>query len=891
MALNPYIYDIEVFAQDWIVIARKAEDDAEPIIIHNNNHAVKELFTKLEDKIFIGFNNKHYDDWMVQGMALGATNEQVKNHNDWIIAKHKNGWEYSTVQYKKRKFFSSDLRDDLPQNLSLKAIEANMGFSIVETGVDFNIQRALTDEELKLEIEYCLSDVNRTYDLYKARQSYLNTKLEIGRLKGIDDREALGLTNAKLTARFLDAEKKVHNDEFEYVVPDNLEIGKYGAVIEFFRHPKEVAMKKLTDQQTDDLTPYKRKLLNNRIKRLEEANVYQTELEMDVAGTPHKYAWGGLHGALPNYFIQQDDKHKILTVDVSSYYPSLMIQYGFVSRNIPSPKAFEDVYNTRIEAKNNGDPKNKPLKLVLNTTYGASKNKFNDLYDPRQANAVCITGQLFLTDLIDKLEVVQSFELIQSNTDGIVIRFLNDDEPQLESILQEWETRVRMTLERTVIKVIAQKDVNNYVMKKGESYIFEKGVKRVIDPDEDAIKTKGGYVSLFWGGNFQNNSMAVLNKAVVNYFMNGQPVEDTINQEKDFSQFQMVAKAGSTYQNVWHMVNGLKHPTQKVNRVFASTNENLGTVYKQKTGGNLEKIADLPEHCEVCNDNQDPSTLDRQFYIDLAHKRINDYMKKRGQKKMATTKTTTTRRTSTAKKTEPAPDISKMNLYEKLNELRSRWLDAKVQKTGVNTFSEYKYFELSDIIPVVQPLMKELHLVASIKFTAERAIMRVFDTDNVAKSESGLSVADFEEYESPMTTLTVKGMNAIQAMGAVETYSRRYLYMMMLDIVEEDAIDKGHEAETETVKSPAKPKPAAKTTHRRTSTTARKQAKTELTDTDGDATETQIKSMKAGLKKLRTKDADGYADYIKDTVVAIKKGMSKKAAEDKLIEIGDKVAE
>lgn len=891
MPVNPYIYDIEVFAMDWLVIARKAEDDSEPIIIHNNNHAVKELFNKQDEKIFYGFNNKHYDDWIIQGMLSGLSNESVKRHNDWIIQKHQDPWSYPPIQYQKREFCSSDLRDDLPIGLSLKAIEANMGFPIVETGVDFNIDRPLTDEELKLEIEYCRSDVDRTYDLYKKRSGYLNTKLSIGDLKGIDEREALGLTNAKLTAVFLDAERKPHDDEFKYTPPANLDLGKYQAPWEFFKDPLQKVKSDLLIKRAAAKSDYRKKQIQKKLDKLDDPKgVYQTSFDYDLAGTPHKYGWGGLHGAIKNYFIKQDDDHKILTVDVSSYYPSLMIQYGFVSRNIPSPAGFEEVYNTRIEAKNNGDPKNKPLKLVLNTTYGASKNQYNDLYDPRQANAVCITGQLFLTDLIDKLEAVESLELIQSNTDGIVIRFKTAEEGKLETILQAWESRVHMTLERTVIKVIAQKDVNNYVMKKGESYIIEDGLVRVIDPDEDAIKTKGGYVSLFGGGNFMNNTATILHKALVEYFMNDVPVETTINGETELSKFQIMAKSGSTYSHTWQKINDLKEEVQNVNRVFASTNENLGTLYKQKGEyGFLEKIANLPDHCEICNGDMEPTSLDRQFYIDVAQKRINDYLKE-GKRKMATTKTTATKKKATPKKSET--DVTEMNLYEKINELRSRWLAADVKKSGVNSYAEYKYFELADIIPVVQPMFKDLHLAATISFSETQAQLRLTDTDSLTTNEAGVAIANYETYTSPMVQLTVKGMNSIQALGAVQTYQRRYLYMMLLDIVEADQIDNGASADdTET------PKPKAKTTaakKRPAKPAERKKAKADLTDKDGEINETQIKAIKKGLKKLRDKDDDEYGDYITDTIVAVrdeKNPLTKKQAEDLLIEIGEKVAE
>lgn len=87
-----------------------------------------------------------------------------------------------------------------------------------------------------------------------------------------------------------------------------------------------------------------------------------------------------------------------------AYYPSLMIRYGYHSRNIHNPQKFVDIYHTRLEYKHKGDKRANSLKVVVNSTYGAMKDKFNALYDPLMANNVCVTGQLLLLDLIEHLE-------------------------------------------------------------------------------------------------------------------------------------------------------------------------------------------------------------------------------------------------------------------------------------------------------------------------------------------------------------------------------------------------------------------------------------------------------------------------------------------------------
>ncbi|MCB4946036.1 hypothetical protein LGW20_09835, partial [Streptococcus mutans] len=255
----------------------------------------------------------------------------------------------------------------------------------------------------------------------------------------------------------------------------------------------------------------------------------------------------------------------------------------------------------------------------------SSDLQYNDLYDPRNASAICITGQLLLTDLIDKLEDVPGFELIQSNTDGLMIRYPVEHDDLIVERVTEWEQRTRMNMEYTDIHAIAQKDVNNYVMSSGEVYYYQDGKKVVAEPDERKVQLKGGYVSLAKGGTFENNSMVIVQQALVEYFINRVPVSKTINACDTIEHFQIIAKTGSTYQGTYHDVDGRHVDVQNVNRVYATSNKKYGTVYKRKKDGSADKIANLPDHCYI--DNEDHITLDdidKSFYIELAEKRVLD---------------------------------------------------------------------------------------------------------------------------------------------------------------------------------------------------------------------------------------------------------------------------
>lgn len=121
-----------------------------------------------------------------------------------------------------------------------------------------------------------------------------------------------------------------------------------------------------------------------------------------------------------------------------------------------------------------------------------------------------------------------------------------------------------------------------------------------------------------------------------------------------------------------------------------------------------------------------------------------------------------------------------MNIYEKIQTVKEQLLKANIKKSGKNTHANYNYYELSDFLPTVINLCKEHGLYTKVTFDAQSAKLIIRNTEDPK---------EFEEYTSPMRNLEIKGINQIQALGGVETYQRRYLYMSAFDIVENDMFD------------------------------------------------------------------------------------------------------
>ena len=294
-----------------------------------------------------------------------------------------------------------------------------------------------------------------------------------------------------------------------------------------------------------------------------------------------------------------------------------MTLMGYTSRNIPSPEVYAATIERRVKAKRAGDKATaNALKLVLNTTYGAMLNRYNPLYDPLMGRSVCISGQLFLLELANHLVAdCDTLKVIQLNTDGIMVSFDEDEYSKVLAITGEWQERTGFELEEDTVKMICQKDVNNYVEV----------------PFEGDPKIKGGVLvrGIAPAGAFNiNNNACVVAKAVKDHLAYGIPVEDTIMSCDRLLDFQLVAKAGSKYGDALHEVDGQMEVVQKVNRVYATEDHRYGTLYKIHLGtGNPVKIAGLPAKCVVDNDNHlTIDVVDRDWYIRQAKKYVRDFL-------------------------------------------------------------------------------------------------------------------------------------------------------------------------------------------------------------------------------------------------------------------------
>lgn len=522
-----------------------------------------------DPQLLVDFVDKNKDVWVGYN----------SNHYDqWIVSgimKGRNAFEVSQKlirdkisgwkQGLKPQIINYDTMTD--KSKSLKQLEGYMGVDIHECPIPWNIQRPLTKEEIDQVIEYCKSDVMNTMRVFLENKSSFDALY--GLIKEYDlPLHYLSRTEAQLSAIILGADKKDHYDEMDITVIDTLKIEKYKHIVDWYH------------------------------KKLFYVEQYNTH----IMGVHHVFGIGGVHGAIPNYI---DDGFYVMS-DVASQHPALIIEYDFLSRNVDDPGKYKEIRDNRIVLKAQKNPRQSSLKLVLNATNGAAKDEYNALYDPRQNNNVCINAQLGILDLIEQVEDLIEL-LVQSNTDGILVKLKSkDDYDEYIRRCDKWSKRTRLVLEHDIYTKVIQKDVNNYI---------------IIEPN-GKYKSKGAYVKKL---DSLDNDLKIVNNAIIEYFVNGTPPEETISSCRRLKDFQMICKCSSKYDYIQH---GNQVMTEKVVRVFASNDLNLPGVFRVKNG-KLNKINNTPKHSRIVNsdvnDRRIPRWLNKQWYIDMAWNRINDF--------------------------------------------------------------------------------------------------------------------------------------------------------------------------------------------------------------------------------------------------------------------------
>lgn len=582
------LYDAEVFPYDWM-FGFKILETEEYVQIWNDYTEIRRFMDSHKNDFFIGFNSNFYDDIILETVLKKIHPYDVSCR---LI-------DHGEKMYSRMKLYRMDIMEGMAIGTSLKTIESELGMSIEETEVDFNIDRPLTAEEIEQTNKYNKHDLDATHVLLQHRWSnFVKTKMDLIRYFGLEPK-MMQKPFATMVATGLGAKRTSHAPRhFEWysnLIIENKEIRDF------------ILEEKFLDEN----------------------------LVFEIDGVEHKMGLGGLHGAREAFHTNHFWK-----IDVKGYYSLIQMNLDLLSRSLPpeGKAAYKRLYDDRLERKKAKDPSADSLKAAVLAVWGATLNQYQLLSDITSGNLIMITGQAFMIDLLEKLEGHAT--IIQTNTDGIFIE--PHDEDECRKIVDEWVKRTGFEVEFEVGTRLYQKDVNNYVC--------------LVDDGRDGeIVAKGSYVNLYkmqddnkffeFKLTYNQSQGTIMDKAVVNYFIYDTPVEETVNNETNPRSFMFTVKKGArSYSHVeQHIYNNKTGETViqkmgKVNRVFASKDPDFERrLYKIKNG-NPNIFPNMDVNIFVFNKDlkeftqDDMDRIDREYYIRRAQARIDDFITPKPQK-------------------------------------------------------------------------------------------------------------------------------------------------------------------------------------------------------------------------------------------------------------------
>ena len=457
---------------------------------------------------------------------------------------------------------------------------------------------------------------------------------------------------------------------------------------------------------------------------------------------------------------------------------------------------------------------------------------------------------------------------MQINTDGVMISFDKSEYDTIRSINAEWEKRTKFTLEEDNIRKVVQKDVNNYIIVK----------------EDGSTKVKGGYltygISAAGAWNINNNA-TIVKKALAEYFANGVPIEKTIRECNNIFEFQLIAKAGVKYREAYHIVDGEKHPVQKVNRVYATKDERYGTLGKVKVVSNddeeqthSQKIESLPEHCIIDNDNHlTIADVDKKFYITVAQKRVNDFLGikeiKKGRKpKMATAKKETT---------------EKLTFVQKLFNLQTIMDEYEWEKDGKNMHQSYKFISEKQYKHFFKSARRRAGLLWECECVSTEYIPNISDKMHLVKGEfvGRLTDPDTGEYREYRFVGTGAD-NGDKALYKAYTGGLKFFLANQYLVAEGNDPEFDEDTDRPTAEPKMSTKPATDA--------ERKEIKKDLTDAEGDASSLQLNQLKKALKMLREADPtqEAFIAQVAEATQNFTKA-SKSTCEKLMLKIGEMI--
>ena len=611
------VYDIEIFPNVFHCTCKDTETNKLYFFeISNRKNQLTELvdfffFKNIGDKMFCGYNNKHYDDVIINYLidfyykmdslsylkicnSLFNLSSTIVTSEEGDTSKFKR-WKYAKYFYSMdllTMLFSSKLR------VGLKEMQVTMHYKNVEEySGDFN--QFLPDSEIDNMIEYNINDVESTTELLNRLKDDVQLRLFIEKEYGID---ALSMDSVKFGETLL---LKKYCEETRLSEQ----------YVKTLRSPMDYIPLK------DVILPfisYKNPKLQDVLKDMKSQIVYSKERKsyekkFVLSNVRYSVGIGGIHSLhTPQIFVPSDNEY-IGHSDVASMYPSFIIKYKWIPRHLGKEfwQVYSQIYKERIEAKHSGQKlKNLALKLTLNSVTGKMQQETSWMYDPFSVFKIRINGQLILLMLVDRL-LELNCKIVQVNTDGVMYIAQKTQREAVQEAVSEVEQLTQLTFESDDYEAFYQYAINDY-------FGVEKGYSQSHDPK--LIEKKGMFITDPRLG--KGLAPAIIPKAVINYFLTKQPTSEYIKNSKNIEDFLMYQRVDKKFKVLHGDV-----PIQRINRFYASTNDYslfkvdpTGKVANMLTKSGvtiLNKMNDIPI---------EGRHLNYQYYISEANKIISEFV-------------------------------------------------------------------------------------------------------------------------------------------------------------------------------------------------------------------------------------------------------------------------
>lgn len=476
----------------------------------------------------VGFNSTKYDR-VIMAMALkGHTTEQLQWATDQLITFDTPYWKFMKANklVDPVGFDHIDLIEVAPLSASLKIYGARL-FCRKMQDLPFKPGTMLSYEQQRIVKMYNANDNEVTALLYNNLREQIKLREVLGARYKLDLRSK---SDAQIAEAIFSVEiQRITGKKPKKPVVDyNLR----------FRY------------ETPSFIKFQTPLLTWALQQVQAAEFYIDEsghvrcdsdfgkkkgLQLEIAGKLYTVGLGGLHSNEKSEYYLSTATHKLLDRDVTSYYPSLMINSGKVPAQMPyMMHVFVPIIEERKTAKAAGDKTTADsLKIVGNGTFGKTSDPTSIVYAPPLMIQTTVTGQMSILMLIERM-ALNHIPVINANTDGIVMHVPVEKHELYLQIIQQWEQETSLQTEETEYAAYYTRDVNNYI---------------AVKPD-GKCKGKGVYANP-WGDpkaaifRFHKNPVNIIcTEAVENYLVKGVPVIATVTACNDPHKFTTAMKGG-----------------------------------------------------------------------------------------------------------------------------------------------------------------------------------------------------------------------------------------------------------------------------------------------------------------------------------------------------------